>query len=278
MPGFAGKKYRSGLPAHFFVNRRRSLQKCRKAFYGFARPLLPAGRHAHRFEMHWTELLTPSFEGLRRRLRGEHRHEPQVALPKLRLGSSDRGFSVVPDLMLRTSIVYSFGIGEDAGFDLDLIGHFGCTVHLFEPRPRYLTWIRSQALPPQFHVHPIGLSDRDGIMTHSPLQNSANGRARRNHAHPSTEFQVRRLLTLMKQFGHMHIDVLKVDLEDTEFVATHALATTSVRPTQILLEFQHDSRGFSAAKCERAIDELNSLGYRIFDCQPGGHRFSLALV
>lgn len=224
------------------------------------------------------ELLTPSFEGLRRRLRGEPRYEQQVALPKLLLGSDGRGFAVVPDLMLRTSIVYGFGVGVDADFELELIGRFGCTLHLFEPRPRHLHWIRMQQLPPQITVHPLGLSDRDGIITHSPIERATSGHARRNQSHPSAEYPVRRLPTLMKQFGHPHIDVLKLELEGAEFLATHSLGETSVRPTQILIEFQHGPRGFSVARCERVLMQLNQIGYRIFDCQPGGHRFSLALV
>jgi FkbM family methyltransferase len=232
----------------------------------------------HRYAMHWTELLTPSFEGLRRRLRGEPKYEQQVALPKLLLGSEGRGFAVVPDLMLRTSIVYAFGVGVDADFELELIGRFGCTLHVFEPRPRHLHWIRMQALPPQITVHPMGLSDRDGIMTYGPVESATHGHARRNQAHLSSEYQVRRLPTLMKQFGHPHVDVLKLELEGAEFLATHSLMTTSARPTQILIEFQHGPRPFSVARCERVLMQLNQLGYRIFDCQPGGHRFSLALV
>lgn len=228
--------------------------------------------------MHWMELLTPSFEGLRRRLRGEPRYEQQIALPKVRVGGAERGFAIVPELLVQSSIVYSFGVGTDAGFDLELIGRFGCTVHLFEPRPGHLAWARTKSLPPQIKLHPIGLSDRDGVVTLGPLQTTANGRPPRNPARPGTEFQVRRLTTLMKQFGHPHIDVLKLELEGAEYVAAHTLTTTSIRPTQILLEFQHETGVYSATRCERVLTQLNELGYRIFDCQPGGHQFSLALV
>src|SRR5262245_30032512 len=131
--------------------------------------------------MDWMELLTPSFEGLRRRLRGEPRYEQQIALPKLRLGGDERGFAIVPELLMRTSIVYSFGVGADATFDLELIGRFGCTVHLFEPRPRHLAWARTQSLPPQIKLHPIGLSDRDGVVTLGPIESTTAARPRRNH-------------------------------------------------------------------------------------------------
>lgn len=227
--------------------------------------------------MDWIDRLGPSLEGLRRALRGEARYEQQVALPKLRLGRDGRSFAVVPDLLLRSSVAYSFGIDEDANFDLELIGCFGCTVHLFEPRSRNLAWIRDQTTPPQLQVHPFGLADRDGVMTYGPIESASPSYARRTH-HPSAEFQVRRLTTLMRQLSHVHIDVLKLELEGAEYVAIHALANTSIRPTQVLVEFQHPTREFSPARCERALLSLNQIGYRIFDCQPGDHRFSLALV
>jgi hypothetical protein len=92
--------------------------------------------------MHWMDMLAPSLEGLRRRLRGEPRFEQQIALPKLHLGNDQRQYAIVPDLLLRSSVVYSFGSEDDAGFDLELIGRFGCTVHVFEPRPLTLTRLR----------------------------------------------------------------------------------------------------------------------------------------
>jgi FkbM family methyltransferase len=228
--------------------------------------------------MHWMDMLAPSLEGLRRRLRGKPRFEQQIALPKLQLGNDQRQFAIVPDLLLRSSIVYSFGCEEDASFDLELIGRFGCNVHVFEPRPRCLSRLREQAAPPQLTLHAFGLSDRDGVMSFGPLENNGTNHGRRNGGHPSTEYQVRRLSTLMRQLGHMHIDVLKLDSAGAEYVAVHALVTSSVRPTQVLIEFQHESLDFSPHRCERALRQLNEIGYRIFDCPPGGHRFSLALV
>ena len=223
-------------------------------------------------------MLPPSLEGLRRRLRGEPRYEQQIALPKLQLGNDHRQFAIVPDLLVRSSIVYSFGSEDDGGFDLELIGRFGCHVHVFEPRARELARLRERTTPPQLNLHPFGLSDRDGILGLAPLESHGNNHGRRNSGHPSSEFQVRRLSTLMHQLGHMHIDVLKLDSADAEFAAVHALATSSVRPTQLLIQFRADSRQFSPQRCERALSQLNQLGYRIFDCQPGGQQFSLALV
>ena len=223
-------------------------------------------------------MLAPSLEGLRRRLRGEPRFEQQIALPKLQLGNDRRQYAIVPDLLLRSSIVYSFGSEDDARFDLELIGRFGCNVHVFEPRPPTLARLREQTTPPQLNLHPFGLSDRDGVMAFAPLESTSANHGRRSNDHLSSEYQVRRLSTLMRQLGHMHIDVLKLDSAGAEYAAVHALATSSVRPTQVLITFQSDSREFTPQRCARALGQLHEIGYRIFDCAPGGHQFSLALV
>jgi FkbM family methyltransferase len=229
--------------------------------------------------MHWSEMLGGSFEVLRRKLRGEPRFSQQIALPKLQLGSGARCYTVVPNLLRRSSIVYSFGIGEDASFDLELIGRFGCTVHAFDPSRRAQAWVRSQSMPPQFNMHPYGLSDRDGVIASAarePTGRHSHGRPRR--ASQAVEFQVRRLVTLMRQLGHPHVDLLKLDAEVAESAAIEAIANSGVRPTQLLLDFQNHWREDSRARSERALAQLNAQGYRIFDCQPGGLQYSLALV
>jgi len=211
-----------------------------------------------------------SLEGLGRRLRGKPRHAQQVALPKLRLGRGEyyARYAVAPDLLHQGAVIYSFGIGEHVEFELELVGRFGCKVLLFDPEPLAVGRLRAQQLPPQVLVHSLGLSDRDGV--------ASSGQARSSGY--ASEQQLRRLTTLMDQFGHGHIDLLKMDIEGAEYAVIDALSASGVRPTQILVEFHHHLRHLSLSHTERALTQLNRLGYRIFDCQAGGHEFSLVLV
>jgi FkbM family methyltransferase len=228
------------------------------------------------------DTLKDSLAGLSRRLRGEPRHAPPIALPKQRLGTDYGGYAIATELLDADSVVYSFGIGEDASFDLALIERFGCQVHAFDPTPRSLAWVRSQHLPPQFSVHPYGLADYDGIASFAPPKNPAhvsfNQLPDRQRDTARVELPVRMLSTLMRELGHERLDVLKLDIEGGEYGVLDALASGPVLPRQILVEFHHQLRGISVSQTERSLGLLGELGYRIFDRQPGGHEFSLARV
>jgi len=43
------------------------------------------------------------------------------------------GWAVWPGSIRRDSVVYSFGVGDSVGWDLEMIERFGATVHAFDP-------------------------------------------------------------------------------------------------------------------------------------------------
>lgn len=79
-------------------------------------------------------------------------------------GKDPCAWCICPDGLTRDSVVYSFGVGRDISFDLDLIERFGLTVHAFDPTPGSISWIKSQQLPAQFHMHEFGLAHIDGAV------------------------------------------------------------------------------------------------------------------
>lgn len=60
------------------------------------------------------------------------------------------------------SVVYSFGVGTDASFDLALIERFGVELHAFDPTPRSIEWVQQQTWPEGFVFHPVGIANYDG--------------------------------------------------------------------------------------------------------------------
>ena len=63
---------------------------------------------------------------------------------KERLGSKYCGWEVAVEKITKDSVCYSFGVGEDVSFDLELINRFGVVVHAFDPTPRSINWVRAQ--------------------------------------------------------------------------------------------------------------------------------------
>jgi FkbM family methyltransferase len=207
----------------------------------------------------------------------------QVRWNFVRLGSEYGGWSIRPELLSRHSVVYTFGVGDDVTFDLALIHKFGVHVHAFDPTPRSLAWVKAQTFPPEFHFHPIGIADFDGtarfVMRHAdPTWNSYNLSQDTNGAHEVVEAPVKRLSTIMRELGHDHVDLLKLDIEGAEYGVLTDLLQGAVRPPQLLVEFHYwEGAKERVPQTDGAIRALNAAGYKIFARSPVGPEFSFGL-
>jgi hypothetical protein len=59
-------------------------------------------------------------------------------------GSNYGGWVVATDYLNKDFVIYSFGVGEDVSFYLDIISKYGLTVHAFDPTPRSIDWVKKQ--------------------------------------------------------------------------------------------------------------------------------------
>jgi FkbM family methyltransferase len=195
----------------------------------------------------------------------------------LRLGSSYGGWTVIPELIDRNSVVYSVGVGSDITFDLALIARFGCAVHAFDPTPMARDWIARQSTPPEFHFHPLGLANEDETVGFvAPRRegwDSFSLPAAGSDA-PLTLCPVRRLETLVADLGHQQIDVLKMDIEGFEFGVIDDVLAGPIRPGQWLIEFHHTMMHFLPDQTRRAVGQLIAAGYRLFSVSNVGHEYS----
>ena len=95
----------------------------------------------------------------------------QLQCRQIHLGSEHARWCVCPTQLTPQSIVYSFGVGEEISFDLEVICQFGVCVHAFDPTPRSIQWVRTQAVPAEFVFHEYGVADFDGICQFTPPEN-----------------------------------------------------------------------------------------------------------
>ncbi len=218
-----------------------------------------------------------------RSLVGREVHVPRQHPSRgIHLGTDYGGWWVLPEGLGPTSVVYGVGVGQDISWDLAMIDRFGCPVHAFDPTPRCLKWIATQTLPSRFVFHPWGLAEHDGVATFvmrsdDPRWSSYNPSDDTSNAHEVVRADVRRLTTIMRELGHDHIDVLKMDIEGGEFAVLKDLLAGSVRPRQLLVEYHYwgQQRGNVPALRE-SVAALRDAGYRLFARSPNGPELCFA--
>ena len=186
------------------------------------------------------------------------------------------GWWICPDRVHPGGVAYCFGIGEDLEFERQLVTRYGLRVFAFDPTPSTVQWIEGQQLPSPLEYLQLGLADYDGAARfRAPRHGRGFHSMVEKHAQTgeSVEVEVRRLPTLMRQLRHDHIDVLKMDIEGTEYDVIDDLITSGVRPGQILVEFHHRFPSIGNQRTEAALAALDSYGYAIAQVAPSGREY-----
>lgn len=198
------------------------------------------------------------------------------------LGTGSGAWTIDPAGLNADSVVYSFGIGRDISFDLDLIERFGLTVHAFDPTPEALSWVRRRALPARLHVYEYGLGGADGEMefTRSRRSGSAHYSPLRRYRSEAVRDEtmrapVRRLGSVMKTLGHDHVDLLKMDIEGGEYDVIEDLARAPCAIGQIALEFHHAYQTIPLARTVEAVGRLRALGFLLIHISPRTYEMTL---
>ncbi|HOJ30821.1 MAG TPA: FkbM family methyltransferase [bacterium] len=185
-------------------------------------------------------------------------------------------YVICPDFLTSRSIVYSAGIGDDISFDLDIIKNFGAHVFGFDPSPVSIAWIEKYNLPLEFRFFPYGISDHDGEMLMFPPENPNSTSfplARKTSVEPF-EVCVMRLATIMKELGHVRIDLLKLDIEGGEYAVIADMVESDIRPGQVVVEFHHRFPQIGISKTKTALRQLKQAGYKIVHIESRGYVYS----
>ena len=185
-----------------------------------------------------------------------------------------------PDAVNSKSVVYSFGVGDNVAWDLAMIQRFGVTIHAFDPTPRSIEWIDQQNLPKQFRFFPYGLSNFDGLLNFYPPR-KANGthysqqpRGLRASLETPVQGQVFRLRTIMQKLGHAHLDVLKMDIEGSEFEAVPDMIRSGISVDQLLVEIHYHFPSRSFRQGLALIHQLKAYGMKCIYVSDRGFEFA----
>jgi FkbM family methyltransferase len=206
---------------------------------------------------------------------------PQCSVQGVVLGNRRACWFVSPGGLGPTAVVYSFGVGRDLSFESALIERFGVTVHAFDPTPRALEWVRSQRLPDRLVVHELGLADHDGTARFIPsrrrVDNENFSMVRETGIGDAIDAPVRRFVTLTALVGAVP-DLVKMDIEGTEYSVLPDMLASGFRPRQLLVEFHHWWREVSPRRTREAIRLLNRHGYLVADVSPKGREYTFVLA
>jgi len=171
-------------------------------------------------------------------------------------------------------VVYSLGVGEDTSFDKELIERYGVELHAFDFTPRSITYLEKNPVS-GMTFHPYGVAAKDGSLTfYAPYQEKNVSWSNVPRDTRSETFPVKRLSTIMRELGHTHLDILKMDIEGAEYEVLEDMLLSGIRPNQLLVEFQHRFEGVGILRTKRILGKLKKEGYKIFFISDSREEFS----
>lgn len=172
-------------------------------------------------------------------------------------------------MLNNNSIVYSFGIGQDISFSKNLIEKFQCTVYGFDPTPKSIDWISKYNPPVGFHFFDYGIATATGLVKLNLPKNSdyVSGRIVEQSnvsSDSSILVKMKTFSDLTDELGHKVINVLKLDVEGTEYDVIDDILNSGVWIDQILIEFHGSYITNGKDKTIDTVRKLKSKGYEIF--------------
>ncbi|ADE35622.1 FkbM family methyltransferase [Methanohalophilus mahii] len=170
-----------------------------------------------------------------------------------------------PENIDSQSVIYSMGIGEDVSWDEALIARKNVTIHGFDPTPRAIEYAKNRKLE-NFIVHPIGVSSKNGYMDFfTPINPShvSHSLIKKNNTKYSIKVKIKSIDSIMDELNHKKIDILKMDIEGSEYEVIPDMLEKKIFPHQLLIEFHHRFDSFTIKNTTDIIDELIYYSYKI---------------
>lgn len=203
--------------------------------------------------------------------------KPEIICNTHRYGSDYGGWSVCDELLSEKSVVFSFGIGEDASFDTELIEKFNLKVHAFDPTPKSIEWVKEQNFPDNFIMHQYGLYSLDGVLVFFPPKNSNFVShtivAGQQDDKSGVSLPVKKISTILSELNVSEVDILKMDIEGSEYEVVEDIKVLDFRPKQILIEYHHRFNNIGFKKTANSIKLLQQMGYKLFSVSKNKEEF-----
>ena len=185
------------------------------------------------------------------------------------LGSAYGGW-ILPVAMIEPSwTCYMVGAGGDVAVDLELVREHGATVRCFDAVARFVELAGAEAGGlAGFSAHHAAIAAHDGPirmqLSHDPRSSSVSA-AGLYDSDRYVELPGRTLPSLMAELGDERIDLLKLDVEGSEYELLPQIDLRAFGVKVFAIQLHHTG---TVADARALIGELRRQGYQPVACRP----------
>lgn len=182
------------------------------------------------------------------------------------LGEKGYTWTTLNSYLNDKSIIYAFGVGTDISFEVAIAKQLNCVVKCFDPTPQAVAYANKIAAQEELiDFYPCGVYSSDTVLRFYRPPDEGLGSLSVDNLYRGDEFieaPVSTLTTLMKERGDDHIDLLKMDIEGSEYAVIDSLLESGVKISQLALEFDQPNPPW---RTERYIRRLLGAGFELVD-------------
>ena len=168
---------------------------------------------------------------------------------------------------------------------MELIERFGCSIYAYDPTPSTIEWIRSIDTSSLFKFFPIGIAAFNGVASFNPIDPIFERPENKDlsmyrwkwRGAPTVKLPVRKLGEVLKESELSQVDILKVDIEGTEYSILRDIV--QLKPNQLLIEL-HTNKLWAIPHTEHirsvlAVWYLKANGYSLAKRRKNDYTFIL---
>jgi FkbM family methyltransferase len=170
-------------------------------------------------------------------------------------GTDYGGWPVLKNHLNENSICYCAGAGPDIGYDISLFTKFKSKVYVIDPTPGC-----AKPKDPEMYFLPIGISGEEGKFKFTKQSSGfswsfVKDSGIKGSGDLNAEFISKKLSTLMKENNHDKLDLLKMDIEGSEYGVIDDIIENKLDIDMINVEFH----GIHLEKWARTSTKIKDL-------------------
>ena len=184
---------------------------------------------------------------------------PTACVPLVSPNPGEQAWVISAERLPEEPLVYSLGLSENLSFDLGMIQQYRAKVHGFDPTIESQIFVAKSHLPADFHYHPLAVAGHDGQLDLYERM----GKGGRKKGACFLKAACKKISTLVQELGHSRLDILKVDVEGSEYSILEDVCLKQIPISQIAVEFHHRFDEVGLSSTIRAHQMLLSHGYQL---------------